>query len=180
MSGASRQTYQISPPKTGGIDRSIQQCLLSELSRIAVKDLFEEIASLDNSLPVVYQASRHSHSSAALSGPQREVLKTIRESTERLGRPPSRREIGKAVGLRSMSSVSEELSVLERMGYLRRDTVDEIMGQESVSLPFGGPDRRWRPCASPRGPRGPRGRHATAQTNCGEGNFSCSESQAIR
>jgi repressor LexA len=110
----------------------------SELSKIAVQDLFEEVEALDDSPAVALEASSHSHSSATLSRRQRQILKIIRESTERLGRPPSRREIGKSVGLLSMSSVSEELSVLERHGHLRGYVVEEIMEQENVSLPLVG------------------------------------------
>lgn len=52
---------------------------------------------------------------------QRQVLEVIREWVERLGYPPSVREIGEAVGLTSTSSVAHQLRALERKGYLRRD-----------------------------------------------------------
>jgi repressor LexA len=52
---------------------------------------------------------------------QRRVLEVIREWVERLGYPPSVREIGEAVGLTSTSSVAHQLRALERKGYLRRD-----------------------------------------------------------
>ena len=52
---------------------------------------------------------------------QRKVLQVIRESVQRRGYPPSMREIGEAVGLTSTSSVSYQLSTLQRLGYLRRD-----------------------------------------------------------
>jgi repressor LexA len=52
---------------------------------------------------------------------QRRVLEFIRDSVERRGYPPSMREIGEAVGLTSPSSVSHQLTTLERKGYLRRD-----------------------------------------------------------
>ena len=52
---------------------------------------------------------------------QRRVLEFIKESVERRGYPPSMREIGEAVGLTSPSSVSHQLTTLERKGYLRRD-----------------------------------------------------------
>jgi len=52
---------------------------------------------------------------------QRRVLEVIRDSVERRGYPPSMREIGEAVGLTSSSSVSHQLAMLERKGYLRRD-----------------------------------------------------------
>ena len=52
---------------------------------------------------------------------QRRVLEVIRNSVDRRGYPPSLREIGEAVGLTSPSSVSHQLSALERKGYLRKD-----------------------------------------------------------
>ncbi len=52
---------------------------------------------------------------------QRRVLQVIRDSVQRRGFPPSMREIGEAVGLTSTSSVSYQLSTLQRKGYLRRD-----------------------------------------------------------
>jgi repressor LexA len=52
---------------------------------------------------------------------QRRVLEVIRDSVDRRGYPPSMREIGDAVGLTSTSSVSHQLTTLERRGYLRRD-----------------------------------------------------------
>ena len=52
---------------------------------------------------------------------QRKVLQVIRESVQKRGYPPSMREIGEAVGLTSPSSVSYQLSTLQRKGYLHRD-----------------------------------------------------------
>jgi repressor LexA len=52
---------------------------------------------------------------------QRNILRAIRESVQRRGYPPSMLEIGKAVGLTSTSSVSYQLSILQRKGYLHRD-----------------------------------------------------------
>ncbi len=52
---------------------------------------------------------------------QRKVLQVIRDSVQRRGYPPSMREIGEAVGLTSTSSVSYQLSTLQKRGYLRRD-----------------------------------------------------------
>src|SRR5450759_1274770 len=56
-----------------------------------------------------------------LTARQRRVLEVIRNSVDRRGYPPSLREIGAAVGLQSPSSVSHQLSALERKGYLRKD-----------------------------------------------------------
>jgi repressor LexA len=52
---------------------------------------------------------------------QRRILQAIRDSVQKRGYPPSMREIAEAVGLISTSSVSYQLSILERKGYLRRD-----------------------------------------------------------
>ena len=52
---------------------------------------------------------------------QRKILEFIRDTVERRGYPPSIREIGDAVGLASVSSVSHQLQTLERKGMLRRD-----------------------------------------------------------
>jgi repressor LexA len=58
---------------------------------------------------------------SGLTPRQRRVLEVIRDSVERRGYPPSMREIGEAVGLTSSSSVSHQLAMLERKGFLRRD-----------------------------------------------------------
>jgi repressor LexA len=52
---------------------------------------------------------------------QRKILRAIRESVQRRGYPPSMLEIGEAVGLTSTSSVSYQLRILQRKGYLHRD-----------------------------------------------------------
>ncbi|WP_026454672.1 transcriptional repressor LexA [Saccharomonospora iraqiensis] len=57
----------------------------------------------------------------SLTPRQRTVLDVIRDWVDRYGYPPSVREIGKAVGLTSTSSVSHQLRALQRKGYLRRD-----------------------------------------------------------
>lgn len=51
---------------------------------------------------------------------QRDILVAIRDSVVRHGYPPSTREIGDAVGLRSASTVSRHLKALEDKGFLRR------------------------------------------------------------
>jgi repressor LexA len=52
---------------------------------------------------------------------RRKIVKVIDDSVRRHGYAPSMREIGEAVGLASTSSVSYQLSVLEREGYLSRE-----------------------------------------------------------
>jgi len=57
----------------------------------------------------------------ALTSRQQRILEVIRDAVHSRGYPPSVREIGDAVGLRSPSSVHSQLATLERGGYLRRD-----------------------------------------------------------
>src|SRR5690606_14378651 len=59
--------------------------------------------------------------SLGLTPRQRKILEVIRESVQKRGYPPSMREIGEAVQLTSTSSVSHQLTALQRKGYLRRD-----------------------------------------------------------
>lgn len=56
-----------------------------------------------------------------LTGRQREILDFIRTTVADRGYPPSVREIGDALGLRSPSTVHSHLSSLVRTGHLRRD-----------------------------------------------------------
>lgn len=58
---------------------------------------------------------------SGLTPRQRAVLEVIRQAVNERGYPPSVREIGDAVGLASPSSVSHQLSTLEKMGLLKRD-----------------------------------------------------------
>ncbi|WP_285726406.1 transcriptional repressor LexA [Psychromicrobium xiongbiense] len=52
---------------------------------------------------------------------QKKILECIQRSISSNGYPPSMREIGDLVGLASLSSVTHQLTQLERQGYLRRD-----------------------------------------------------------
>lgn len=58
---------------------------------------------------------------SGLTARQRKVLEVIRDSVEQRGYPPTVREIGEAVGLASTSSVSHQLTMLQKKGFLRRD-----------------------------------------------------------
>jgi repressor LexA len=51
---------------------------------------------------------------------QRKIIEVIEDSVRRDGFPPTLREIGEATGLASASSVSYQLSTLEKKGYLSR------------------------------------------------------------
>lgn len=57
----------------------------------------------------------------SLTPRQKKILETIQRSVIAHGYPPSMREIGDIVGLASLSSVTHQLSQLEKMGYIRRD-----------------------------------------------------------
>ncbi len=57
----------------------------------------------------------------SLSPKQHRILEYIQQSVAARGYPPSMREIGDAVGLASLSSVTHQLKQLELSGYLRRD-----------------------------------------------------------
>ena len=56
-----------------------------------------------------------------LSARQKQILNYIKQEVELRGYPPSVREIGKAVGLQSSSTVHAHLRKLESLGYIRRD-----------------------------------------------------------
>ena len=57
----------------------------------------------------------------SLSDKQLAILDVIQRAVATQGYPPSMREIGDAVGLSSLSSVTHQLNQLELSGYLRRD-----------------------------------------------------------
>jgi repressor LexA len=71
--------------------------------------------------PVVLETPDKPDPNYVLTWRQRKVLQVIRDSVQKRGYPPSMREIGEAVGLTSTSSVSYQLSTLQRKGYLHRD-----------------------------------------------------------
>src|SRR5215212_11315064 len=52
---------------------------------------------------------------------QKEIFDFIRRYAAKTGYPPTVREIGKAVGLHSSSTVHAHLANLEKIGLLRRD-----------------------------------------------------------
>lgn len=56
-----------------------------------------------------------------LTAKQQAILEFIAREVALQGYPPSMREIGSAVGLASLSSVTHQLGRLEVMGYIRRD-----------------------------------------------------------
>ncbi len=52
---------------------------------------------------------------------QRQVLNFITRSIERRGYPPTMREIGQHMGIRSTNGVNDHLKALERKGYIERE-----------------------------------------------------------
>ena len=56
-----------------------------------------------------------------LSAKQEEIYNVIKDSILNKGYPPSVREIGELVGLKSTSSVHAHLNSLEKKGYIRKD-----------------------------------------------------------
>jgi repressor LexA len=80
----------------------------------------------------------------SLSDKQRSILDMIQRSVSQRGYPPSMREIGDAVGLASLSSVTHQLNQLELSGYIRRDpnrpraleVLIELPSSSSTSVDF--------------------------------------------
>jgi repressor LexA len=56
-----------------------------------------------------------------LTSRQAQVLRIIQESIGRQGYPPTIRELGETLGIRSTNGVNDHLKALERKGYLKRE-----------------------------------------------------------
>jgi repressor LexA len=75
-----------------------------------------------------------------LTARQQQILQAIRNFAQRRGYAPTLHQIGEATGLASRSSVSYQLSILQRKGYLRRiagrpRTIElRLPGQPTVRL----------------------------------------------
>lgn len=73
-----------------------------------------------------------------LSTRQTEVLEYIRSTADSRGYPPSVREIGEALGLRSPSTVHSHITSLVKYGYLRRDPSKpraiEVVGRSEAPI----------------------------------------------
>ncbi|MEA4882238.1 MAG: transcriptional repressor LexA [Clostridia bacterium] len=77
---------------------------------------------------------------ALLSAREKQILGFIAQETETRGYPPSVREIGLAVGLRSSSTVHGYLASLENKGYIRRDpskprAIEVLMDSDQLPPP---------------------------------------------
>jgi len=75
----------------------------------------------------------------SLSEKQIAILEVIQRSVSQRGYPPSMREIGDAVGLASLSSVTHQLNQLELSGYLRRDPNRPRALEILIDLPTSSP-----------------------------------------
>jgi repressor LexA len=83
---------------------------------------------------------------------QQAILDVIRTSVAERGYPPSIREICEAAGLASTSSVSHQLAMLERKGFLRRDpNRPRAVDVRNPGTPLGKPRRRSRATGAPAG-----------------------------
>ena len=79
-----------------------------------------------------------------LTARQEQTLDFIRQSIQERGYPPTLREIGEYMGIRSTNGVNDHLRALERKGYLRREDMKSralklVSGMES-STPVKVPD----------------------------------------
>ena len=81
----------------------------------------------------------------SLSEKQLAILEMIQRSVATRGYPPSMREIGDAVGLASLSSVSYQLDQLELAGYVRRDPNRPRAMEVLIDLPHAQPGSEHSP-----------------------------------
>ncbi len=79
-----------------------------------------------------------------LTDRQLEVLRFIARQIEECGYPPTIREIGEALEIRSTNGVNDHLKALERKGYLSRDPVKSraLIPTPRAREAVGGPGRR--------------------------------------
>jgi len=77
----------------------------------------------------------------SLSEKQLAILEVIQRAVATQGYPPSMREIGDAVGLSSLSSVTHQLNQLELSGYLRRDPNRPRALEVLIELDIADPNR---------------------------------------
>src|SRR3954451_23708412 len=73
-----------------------------------------------------------------LTDRQRAVLEFISQSIERRGYPPTLREIGEHMGIRSTNGVNDHLKELEKKGYLEREDL-KSRALRPISLDGAGP-----------------------------------------
>src|SRR3954469_2809178 len=70
---------------------------------------------------------------------QAQTLDFIRQSIEERGYPPTLREIGESMGIRSTNGVNDHLRALERKGYLSREDMKSralrLVSRETAEVP---------------------------------------------
>jgi repressor LexA len=75
---------------------------------------------------------------------QAQTLDFIRQSIEERGYPPTLREIGESMGIRSTNGVNDHLRALERKGYLSREDMKSralrLVSRESTEAPAAADD----------------------------------------
>jgi repressor LexA len=75
---------------------------------------------------------------------QAQTLDFIRQSIEERGYPPTLREIGESMGIRSTNGVNDHLRALERKGYLSREDMKSralrLVSREAPEVPAGPDD----------------------------------------
>ena len=71
---------------------------------------------------------------------QQQVLDFIRESIQERGYPPTLREIGAHMGIRSTNGVNDHLRALERKGYLTREDMKSRALRPKDMEPFTPPE----------------------------------------
>src|SRR5687768_18622471 len=78
-------------------------------------------------------------SEPGLTDRQKEVLEFIQRSIDGRGYPPTLREIGEHMGIRSTNGVNDHLRALERKGYLRREDMKSralrVVGEQDNAPP---------------------------------------------
>src|SRR5213079_3167419 len=97
---------------------------------------------------------------------QQEIFDFIKRYSAKYGYPPTVRDIGKAVGLASSSTVHAHLANLEKIGLLRRDP-SKPRAIELLDRAAGGRERAQH-CAAQRPPAGGPGRGRAAGPGRGE------------
>lgn len=85
--------------------------------------------------PADIDERRRTRRRKSLSEKQLAILEVIQRSIQSKGYPPTMREIGDAVGLKSLSSVTHQLGQLELSGYLRRDPGKTRAMEVLIDLP---------------------------------------------
>src|SRR3954465_9271265 len=79
-----------------------------------------------------------------LTARQEQTLDFIRRSIEERGYPPTLREIGEYMGIRSTNGVNDHLRALERKGYLSREDMKSralrLVSREAPEVPAGPDD----------------------------------------